>query len=154
MSGLSSFGAILEWYDATNTQWVAVGGVGDIEGPGIEVSTEETTAHDSPNGWEEYVATTINGGEVSFTVNYIPSSASHAWSATGGLPYMAIQRQVQQFRVRFPDPNWNDGGTPAQDYYLQFNALVTEFNPKTPVKGKLEADVTLKVTGEVTEVVG
>ncbi len=151
MAGLSSFGAILEWYDGTN--WVAVGEVKDLEGPSIEVGTEEATSHGSPNAWEEYVPTTINGGEVTFTVNYIPSSASHAWNAAGGLPYMAIQRQPQQFRIRFPDPNWNDGGTPPNDYYLQFQALVTAFSPKAPVKGVLEADVTLKVTGPVTETI-
>lgn len=142
MAGLSSFGTILEWYDGTT--WVAVGGVQDIEGPGLELGTEDATTHDSPDGFEERVATTISGGEVSFTVQYIPSSASHAWDAAGGLPYMLKSRQAQQFRVKPTDPNYTKA--------LQFSAFVTKFAPKFPVKGGMTADVTLAVTGKVEEV--
>ena len=145
MSGKSSFGAVLEWYDAANGAWVAVGSVGDIDGPALELGTEDATTHDSPGGWEEKVPTTLSGGEVSFEIGWIPSSASHAWGEAGGLPYMAIQRQVQKFRLIPPDPDYTNKA-------LEFNALVTKFKPKLPVKGKMQADVTLEITGPVTEV--
>ncbi len=145
MAGIRARETEIYVYDDTSTTWVKMGNIGDIEGPEIEVETEETTAHDSPDGWTEYVGTVIEGGEVSFEIRYRPSDAQHAWDGTLSWPGMLKSLNAHQFRIVFPDPAWANKA-------LQFSAIVTGFKPKAEVKGVLTADVTLKVTGPVTEV--
>ncbi len=134
MAGLSAFGTQLK------RNGVAIAGVANISGPGMSLDTEDVTAHDSPGGWEEVVATILRSGEVGLEINYDPNAATHKNAAAGLIGDM-VSRQAHAYDLVFPT-------TPAVTW--SFNAFVTGFEPGAPADGKLTADVTLKPTGQLT----
>ena len=138
----SSFGTFLKIGDgAVSETFATIAEVLDIEGPDMALDTEEVTSHGSTNGWEESVGTILSGGEVSFEINFVPTEATH--DMTTGLQADMINRTLRNFQLVYPDPGGNG---------YAFGALVTGFKPKAPVKGKLAADVKLKISGAVSEI--
>lgn len=144
MDELSSFGTFLKIGNGgTPTETFAtVVNVGDIEGPDMSLDTEEVTSHSSTDGWSEHIGTILNGGEVSFPINYIPGAATHDMDT--GLQADMINRTKRNFQLVYPDVAGNG---------YAFAALVTGFKAKAPVKGALRADLKLKITSAVTELV-
>lgn len=139
MDELSSFGTFLKIGDGGSPETFAtVLNVGDIEGPDLSLDTDDVTSHSS-SGWSEFAGTILNGGEVSTTVNYLPTEATHDMET--GLQADMLNRVKRNFQLVYPDP----GGSG-----YAFSALVTGFKPKAPVKGVLRADLKLKISGEVS----
>lgn len=140
---ISSFGTFLKKGDGGSPTEVfaTIAEVGDIEGPDMSLATEEVTHHGSVGGWDEFVGTILSGGEVSFPVNFLPSNATH--DALTGLQADMVNRTKRNFQIVYPDPGGNG---------FAFKALVTGVKPKAPVKGKLAADIKLKITGPVSEI--
>lgn len=138
--GISSFGTLLKMGDGASPEvFTTIAEVLDISGPSLALDTEETTSHSSTGGWEEFVATILRSGEVSFSVNYDPVGATH--DASTGLISDMENRTLRNFQLVFPDT----GSTT-----WSFAAYVTGFEPGMPVAGKLSADVSLKISGQPT----
>lgn len=139
-NAIDSNGTLLQAGDgATPTEaFTTIAEVLDISGPSLSLETEDVTSHDS-GGNAEYIGTILDGGEVSFEINYIPGNATH--NATAGLLKTMTDKAVRNFKLVFPT---------ASPVTWQFTALVTGFEPAAPAKGKLTASVTLKVTGAPT----
>lgn len=138
---ISSFGTLFKVGDgATPTETFAtVAEVGDIDGPDMSLATEEVTNHGSVDGWDEFIGTILSGGEVGMPINYVPTEATH--NMTTGLQADMINKTRRNFQLVFPDSSG-----------YQFAALVTGFKSKAPVKGKLSADIKLKISGPVSEI--
>ena len=113
--------------------------VSDLKPPQIHQEALEATSHDSTDGWKEFVGGLLDAGEVTLTVNFLPTHATHSYSA--GLIKDAVNRTKRNFQLVFPDA----GGTT-----WTFAALVTAFEPNAPVDGLLTADVTLTISGKPT----
>ncbi len=96
------------------------------------------TSHDS-GGWREYIGTLLTGGEVSFDLNFIPTSATQSYSS--GLIEDMVSRTKRNFNLVFSD-------TGATTW--AFTALVTGFKPSAAVEDELAAEVTLQITGAPT----
>lgn len=137
----SSFGTQLKRGDggSPTETFTKVAEVQDIQGPDFKLNTEDMTSHDSTDGWEEIIPTTLSAGSVKFAINYAPAATTH--SATAGLLYDLVNRVKRNFQIVFPDT----GSTT-----WSFSAYVTGFSTKEPVKGKMTADITLDVTGKPT----
>jgi hypothetical protein len=138
---LSSFGTLLYHgeligglpdYDAT-----PIAHVRDIVGPNPELQTEDSTHHQSPNAVDEFVGTTINPGEVTFEINWLPTDSTQ--DASTGLMSWQAARTKELWKLVYPDDSTDE-----------FAAFVTKFARKAAVKGVLRADITLKVSGLVT----
>jgi hypothetical protein len=114
-----------------------VANVVGFSGPAIALDTEDVTAHDSPNGWEEAVPTILRSGEVTFDINYDPADATHK-NAASGLLYLLTHRTLESWTFGGPMGVW------------EFDGYVTGFEPSAPHDGKLAASVTIKPTGAVT----
>ncbi len=137
---ISSFGTLLKIGDGGDPEnFTTIAEVQDIKPPSLELGTEEVTHHGSPGGWKEYVATLLDAGEVSFSLNFIPSDATQGYST--GLIADMVNKTLRNFQLVFPDT----GSTT-----WSFAAFVTGFEPDAPVEGKLSADVTLKISGQPT----
>ncbi len=136
--GLSAFGTLLQMGDGgTPENFTTIAEVVEITGPRYTVDTVDTTSHSSPGGYEEIVTTIRRSGEVTFSINYLPTNATH--NATTGL-LAALDGVVEtNFQLVFPD----DANTT-----WEFSAYVTGFEPAAPHDGKLSASVTLKPTGQ------
>ena len=136
---LAGYGVMLKIGDGGGSEtFTTIAEVRDIEGPELEAEAKEVTSHDS-GGWREYIPTLLSGGEVSFDLNFIPTHATHSYSA--GLVRDMVNRTKRNFQLVFPD-----SGTTT----WQFKALVVGFKPSGPVEDELSAEVTLQVTGQPT----
>jgi predicted secreted protein len=113
--------------------------VTDIGGPALALEIADVTNHSSLEGWREKIGTLLDGGEVSLSINYQPTNATH--NNTTGLVRDMRTRTKRNFQLIFTD----GGGT-----IWAFTALVTGFEPGAPIDGQLSADVSLTVTGKPT----
>ncbi len=137
---ISSFGTLLKKGDgATPETFTTVLEVLDISGPELASDTEDATNQSSPGGYEDAIVTILRTGNVTFSVQYKPTSPTH--NAATGLIADWKNRVRRNWQLVFPDPSsttWS------------FTAYVIRFAPRAPVKGKLTAEVTLKLVGQPT----
>lgn len=119
----------------------AVGGVGDISGPGGTYDWSDTTAHDAPNRTETGVPTVKRTGEVTFPLTVDSSDEGQQDLLAAHEAIEDGDHDPDAFVVTYPD-----GGTRS------FAGFVMGFESAAPVTGHLTADVTIRVTGAVTYV--
>lgn len=119
--------------------FTTVAEVMDIGGPALSSDTTDTTSHDSASGFEDVLPTILRTGEVTFNINYVPTHATH--NATTGLVRDYRLKTRRNYRLIFPD----SGSTT-----WSFAGYVTGFNVNAPVADRLNADVTIKITGAPT----
>jgi hypothetical protein len=105
-------------------------------GPALSLDTEDTTTHDSTDGFEECVPTILRTGEMKLDINYDPDNATHDGST--GILYRHVNKLLGAYQLRFPD---------AGNTMFSFDAYVSSFEPSEPVDGKISAAVAFKVTG-------
>lgn len=137
---IDAYGTLLQSGDGGAPEvFTTVAEVTDISGPSLALDPLDVTSHESPGAFREFVGGLLDGGEVTFTINYVPTGATH--DATTGLLADMVARTVRNFQLIFPDV----GAT-----QWSFSALVTAFEPAEPVDDRLSAELTLKVTGQPT----
>jgi predicted secreted protein len=139
MAGLDAFGTQLQRGDgATPTETFSpIANVTDITPPGIERETYDVTAHDSEDGWREFIGGLKDGGEVEIELNYDPREHdSLVADFADGVP--------RNYKVVWP----NTLGSWA------FKAILTNFEPEAPHDDKLAASATFKVSGKPTITTG
>jgi predicted secreted protein len=108
---------------------------GDVTGPALALSTVEATNHDSANNYREYLAGLVEPGEMSFKINYIAGDVTHE-----ALQTALTTRAVKPFEVEWPDGD-----------AVRFDGLVTKFSKTSGMESMLSMDVTIKITGVVTD---
>lgn len=137
---ISSFGTLLKIGDGAGSEvFTTIAEVRDVSGPGLGLATAEVTNHSSTGGWREHVGTLNDGGDVTFEINYIPTTTTH--NATGGLIRDLKNKTKRNFQLVFSD----SGATT-----WSIAAFVTKFEPLEPVDGALRANVSLKISGQPT----
>ena len=137
MTAISSFGTLLKIGDGAGTEvFTTIAEVMDISGPGLAQGTTEVTPQTAPNRARVFIPTLLDGGEVSFDINYEPAGATH--DQTTGLIKDMTDGTVRNFQTIFPD---------AATTTWAFAAIITGSEPSAPVDGALTASVTFKVTG-------
>lgn len=115
-----------------------IANVGDISGPSISAETIDVTTHDSPDAFAEFVAGMLDGGEVTTDLVFDAGPSGH-----GSLYNAVAARGTHNFYFKLPGfVNTAGGG------YFSFAGLFTAFNATAPVKDKLGASVTIKVSGK------
>lgn len=132
--GLNAFGTLLKRNGTTIAE------VTDITPPNPSREEIDYTHHQSPGAWREFGKGLKDGGEVTFTINYIPTNSTHN-AATGLLGDFTNNTTVDTWSVVFPDTlgtTWS------------FPGFVTAFETNAPIDDKLSADITLKVAGQPT----
>ena len=139
-NAISSFGTLLKIGDGAGTEvFTTIAEVMDISGPSTTLNTAEVTSQTSANGYSEHIGTILNGGEVSFDINYGPTDGTHDEST--GLISVMNARTLNNFQLIFPD-----SGTTT----WAFAGLVTGFEPSAPVDGALTASVSMLISGKPT----
>lgn len=133
MAGIDGFGTTLAKGDGAATEvFSPIANVTSITAPGLARDTVETTAHDSPDQYREFLGGLKDPGEVSADVNYDPSAHD---SFVDDLD----TTDPINYQITFPD------GT-----IWEFGALLTGFEASAPMDDKLGASLTWKVTGKPT----
>lgn len=137
MGGIAAFGTLLQMEDASNPgTFLTVAEVKDLTGPGMTTAVLDGTTHTSPAGFREKIASLIDGGEVTFDVNWLPANPTH--NNTTGFVALLRTSALKTWRLAWPD---------AGDTLWEFDGYVTGFSPNAPVEGYLTASVTITVTG-------
>lgn len=106
-----------------------------FSGPGgsatvIDVSDLSSTAREKRMGLNDE-------GQLSFTINYVPTNTQHALLRT-----QRASRELTSFQLVFTDT-----GNTTWD----FEAYVNGFSVSGAVDGVVEAQVTLEISGSITE---
>jgi len=114
--------------------------VGDIKGPAQALDTDEVTNQSSPNSYKEFIATVLDGGDVTFPCNYIPGEGTQD-AVTGLLSWMQA-RGLQDWKIIPPGA--------ASSHTILFSAFVTKWDLGLPTVKHAELAVTLKITGPVS----
>lgn len=133
---IGSHGTLLKIGDGgAPEQFTTIAEVTNISGPSLSMDTVDVTSHDSPNYHEEVIAGIKRAGEVTFSINFVPTHATH--NPSTGLLRDWVNRTRRNFKLVFPDA----GATT-----WEFAAFVTGFQPTAPAGSeRLTADVTLKI---------
>lgn len=110
-----------------------IGELRDITPPALSRNTVDTSTQNDVD--ESVIVGIRRKGEMSFTINFLPSGdATHGNGATG-LVKAWNDGTKDLYQVTFPD---------GISWY--FSGYITNIAPKAPVDGELSADVTIKPT--------
>lgn len=133
-SAKSSHGTLFKVGDGGGTEaFTTVAEVLDISGPSTTLNTEDATNHDS-GGWREPIPTILEGGEVTFELNYYKSASQTSMRTD------QTNRTKRNFQVVLPL---------TVPETLSFAGYVTGFEYSAPVEGILRASVTIMITGPI-----
>jgi len=133
-------GTILEMDPAGGGAYTTVAEVRDLRGPRITKKAINVTHSESDNDCDEFIFGTSNSGTVTFSLNFLPTSANqmklltHAQSDVGTtIPSWRIS--MSQFT---PAKNWT------------FHGGVTSLEPSGDRDGEHLMDCEITVTGKAT----
>lgn len=115
---------------------VTIGEVKSISGMGGTRDVVDVTHMESVDAFREFIPGLGDAGEASFTINYIPTEATHAQLLSD-----FNNRTVAAWTVELPFP-----GTPT----LSFDGFVTGYPLNIPLDDVITADVTIKISGKLT----
>ena len=124
----------------TAENFTTVAEVGDIKGPERSRDEEDVTTHDSPDDYDEFIATTKKSGEASFPIHWVPTDPTH--DNVTGLYGAYEDGDTRNWRIVVPDYDTDPS-------YLAFAGYVNGLSDAMPVKGSLTADIKIKVSGRV-----
>lgn len=115
---------------AVTPVFTALAGITNIGGPGNSREILDVTAHDSADGYREFLGGVKDPGELSCDVNYDPS-VHDVWLDD------LDDSDPRDYKLTFPD------GT-----IWAIQAFLTSFEPSAPFDDKLTASAGFKVTGK------
>lgn len=133
---VSAFGTVLQRGDGGGPEaFTSIIEVQRISGPSINRGTIETTHHESPDNFREFLPNLPDGGEITIEGNWCPASATQ----TTPLVTDFNNQSTRNYKLVF-----NDAGD-AQFAFVGFPTAVT-FD--SPFDGKMGITATFKVTGK------
>lgn len=135
-NALESQGMLLKIGNGLSSEtFTTIQEIKSFSGPGgsatvIDVSDLSSTSREKRMGLNDE-------GQLSFTINYIPGNTQHALLRT-----QRQSRELTSFQLVFTD-------TPTTTW--EFTAYVNGFSTSGAVDGVVEAQVTLEISGSITE---
>lgn len=109
-----------------------VGRVRDLTPPALSRDPVESTDMESEDRWREFIGGLKDGGELNFEITFDPGS-------TETTDFMSDLNTDEPGYYKIIFPSADEWG---------FSALMTGFEPTTPVGEKMTASVTFKVSGK------
>jgi hypothetical protein len=138
--GISAFGCAFKIGDGGSPEnFATIAEITDIGGPGSKTTMIDVSNHSSPNAFKEKVAGLIDAGAFKLTMNFTPQAITQNYST--GILRDHYYRNRRNFQMVWPNIN---------NTTLTFAAYVTDFDSKNPVDGKMEATMTVEITGAFT----
>jgi predicted secreted protein len=140
-NAVSAFGTLLNIGDgATPTEnFSTVAELRSLNGPSFSAETIDVTTHNTPTPFRRYISGLLDGGEISFDINFIPTDPTHGYGS--GILKDMLDRARRNFQVVFPDT-----GTTT----WLFPCIITGFEVSSDPADVLMASITLKVAGPPT----
>ena len=120
---------------AAVTATVVMGGLTDIPPPSFTRESIDVTAHDSTDGYREFLGGLKDPGELTMTLNWTPGNATHDVAIA-----MMDEDLPRLFVVTFTQVTPN--------VLCTYRAVMLGFEPTGAVEGQLTASVSLRVWGK------
>lgn len=131
MAGINGFGTTLSRGDGAGTEvFTAIGNASNFSAPSLSRNTIDVTAHDSTDGWMEFLGGLKDAGEFSADVNYDPDKHD-------SLVADFEDEAPRNYQFTFPN-----------GAVWEIAAILTGFSPEAPTDDKLAATLTWKVSGK------
>jgi predicted secreted protein len=137
MSGRDGFGTLFQRGDNAGAVFTTIANVTNISGPSRSRETIDVTAHDSPDGWMEFIGGLKDGGEVSLDINYDPAETTHDLDDDFD---DAVPRAYRI--VILPDTE--------DEYTWTITGVMTGLEDEFPYDDKMARSMTIKVSGKPT----
>jgi len=139
-NAVSAFGTLLKIGDgATPENFTTVAELRTISGPTISADTIDVTTHNTPTPFRRFIAGLLDGGEVTFDLNFIPTETTPGYSA--GILKDITDRARRNVQIVFPDASTTTWVIPV---------IFTNFEVSSDPADVLMASVTAKVSGPPT----
>lgn len=136
-TGTTGFGTLFKIGNgATSEVFTSIAEVKSIAGPNMSLQLVEATHMESPSGFQEWLPSFKDAGDVSLVLNFLPASTGHK-----GLTTDFAARTKRNFKIVFP----NTAGTT-----WSFSGYISAFAPNASIGDMLSAAVTIRITGAVT----
>ena len=119
-------------------------GVGDIDGPSMNMAEIETTSHSTGVPIRTFIPSLIDPGTLSFPCFFNPSDPTHSVSSPYGLESLFYGRKVTKWRLINTDANQRT---------REFYGFVREMGESYPLEGVNTKDTVVRITGRMTDVV-
>lgn len=119
-------------WDGSN--WVDIAEINSITGPGMSRGTIDVTSLDSTNGYREFIGSFRDGGTVALSMNFSRST------------YETMKTDFESDTLQ----NYEIYLSDAEHTSFEFEGLVSELSLAIPTDDKISADVTIKVSGQMT----
>ena len=148
MAGYSAFGTALgistemSALDLTTnpSTWDYIGELTNIGGPSISVDTIDVTTHDSTDGFREFVAGVIDGGDITLEGNFTDAGSGDE------LIDLIESRAVVSYIVKFPTTGTHP--TVVNHESWLFTGSFTNFETEAPFDGKIGFTAGIKLSGQ------
>ena len=134
MAVSGGFGVV--WEITVTSTLTTVANMEEITFPSIETEEVEITAHDSVNGYQEYVAT---GRKLTDTF-----TATLTWDVSEATNAELVTLQGSG------DSNAMTLATPGATETMAFNGIVKKISRESASDGALQAEVEIRVNGAIT----
>ena len=122
---------------ATPPAFTSVSQVRSITGPTVKPKIVDVTTHDTPGYWARKMTVLIEGGDISFEMNWSPMDATHAWST--GFWYLMTILSLGAMSMTFP----NGFGT------MTFKGYVSQHEFTVPVDNVLAVKIQWAITDDI-----
>nr|WP_312447146.1 phage tail tube protein [Brevundimonas naejangsanensis] len=147
----TGFGALLQRQIAAGDppDFLTILGIKSISGPSITRDTHDTTVMTSPGGWREFIGGLKDGGEVSFTANWLPRDESQGQGDDGLMAEFDKDSCESRSNWRIVVP-----ACPGEpEVYLEFAGILSGQNIEIPMDDLMGFEGTIKVSGRPTLVI-
>lgn len=136
-----AYDTILRMKRSGESAYVTVARVDDLDGPSRTRESIEATHLRSPNQHKEFMPGLMDGGEVTFLVQFDPRDATH--DADTGLEKAYYDRENADWQILTPIP-----GTPLNTRWgYQFKGHLTQMGQQYPKNGLMTQQITIKLSG-------
>lgn len=134
-NALDSQGMIIQYDSGGSPQWITITEVSEMSGPGGQAAEIDVT--DLSSTGKEFRMGLQDEGQISLTVNYIPTDTSHS-----ALRTRRANQTLTSFRILFtdsPQTTWS------------FSAFVLGLEISNSVDDVTKGTITLRISGSVTQ---
>jgi len=133
-NAIAGVGTVFLRWNVDTATWEKIAEVSSISGPSMTRDFIDVTSLDSTSGYREYITGFRDAGTVSLTMNF--TRASYDKMKTDFESDVVVS-----YEIVLPDDDVTS---------FEFCGLVTELPLEIPADDKVTANVTIKITGEVT----
>jgi predicted secreted protein len=134
MAAISGQGTKFRRWNSTTGAWADIGEITGISGPSMSRNTIDSTVLNTTGGYRTFIGALRDPGSITLNMNFTRST------------YEIMKDDfeddtAQNYEIVLPDD---------ENTSFEFEGLVTELPLNVPTDDKITADVTIKISGQVT----